>query len=253
MMRRFLFESLSERTWTVDGVERTALVSVPPRATREKTPLVFVFHGHGGSSSQASRSMPFHTAWPDALVVYPQGLPTPGQLTDPTGRLPGWQAKRGDLKDRDLAFFDAMRTALQADFRVDPKRVFATGHSNGGGFTYLLWAHRGTVLRAAAPSSAIPDPTSRDLPPKPALHLAGENDPLVRYNWQRMTIDRVKRINRCESEGKPWAKAGTLVGTRFDSATGNPLVTLIHPGGHNIPSEATPLIVRFFKEIGDAV
>ena len=45
------------RTWTVDSVEREALVYVPAEATRDaakskSAPLVFVFHGHGGTTDR---------------------------------------------------------------------------------------------------------------------------------------------------------------------------------------------------------
>jgi len=36
--------------WTVGGVEREALVYIPDSAKLTATPIVFVFHGHGGFS-----------------------------------------------------------------------------------------------------------------------------------------------------------------------------------------------------------
>ena len=39
------------RDWSVDGVKREALVYVPPKAATEATPVVFVFHGHGGDDA----------------------------------------------------------------------------------------------------------------------------------------------------------------------------------------------------------
>lgn len=242
----------TERSWTVEGVTRQALIYVPPKAKTEKAPVVFVFHGHGGSMRNADRSFGMENQWPEAIVVYMQGLNTPGQLTDPSGLRPGWQKDKGDQNDRDLKFFDAVYASLKADYKVDESRVFATGHSNGGGFTYLLWAARGDIFRAVAPSSAAPSRGSRDLKPKPALHLAGTNDPLVRYTWQQATIARIKQVDSCDPIGKEWAKSGPLVGTEYASKTGNPVVTLIHPGGHVIPREAPALIVKFFKEVSGA-
>lgn len=240
---------LAERQWTVDGVARKALLWIPPKAASERTPVVFVFHGHGGSMEQASRSFDIQAYWPEAIVVYMQGLNTPGQLTDPTGTRAGWQRGPGDQNDRDVKFFDTVFASLKKDYMVDEARVFAAGHSNGGGFTYLLWAMRGDLFRAVAPSSAVPGYGSRDLKPKPALHLAGENDPLVRYAWQTTTISLLKRVNGCDTAGTPWAKSGSLTGTEYASKGGYPVVTLIHPGGHVFPHEAPALIVRFFKEV----
>jgi len=130
----------------VDGVIREALVYVPPSAKTTPTPVVFVFHGHGGDARNAARSFAMDRHWPEAISVYMQGLSTPGRLTDPAGKRPGWQHGVGDQQDRDLKFFDAVLGRLKRDYRVDGKRIYATGHSNGGGFTYLLWAARGDVL-----------------------------------------------------------------------------------------------------------
>ncbi|MDR3402821.1 MAG: esterase [Chthoniobacter sp.] len=231
------------REWTVDGVPREALVYVPPGAKTVATPVIFAFHGHGGTMAYAERKFSYHTLWPEALVVYPQGLPTAGQLTDPEGKKAGWQKAVGDGGDRDLKFYDAMLTSLRQDYRVDDKRIFVTGHSNGGGFTYLLWQARGDQIAAFAPCAAAALKTAGQLKPKPVLHLAGENDPLVRFAWQKTTIDALLKVDQC-GEGQPWGDRCTL----YPSKIGDPLVTYIHPGGHEVPPEAPAVIVKFFKE-----
>jgi polyhydroxybutyrate depolymerase len=236
------------REWTVDGVQREALVYVPANAKTSPTPVVFAFHGHGGSMRQASRSFAYHTLWPEAIVVTMQGLPTPGAITDPEGKRAGWQKYRGDQDDRDLKFFDAVLASLKADYQVDPKRIYATGHSNGGSFTYLLWAERAETFAAFAPSAAVPGRSMKDLKPKPALHVAGENDELVKYPFQKRTMDAVRKLNGTETEGKPWAKEGDLVATLYPSKSGTPFVTAIYPGGHRAPREAPAMIVKFFQE-----
>lgn len=238
-------ETPARRAWAVDGVAREALVHVPALAKTQPVPVVFAFHGHGGTMQNAARTFRCHALWPEAIVVYPQGLNTPGQLTDPEGKKPGWQPAPGEQGDRDLKFFDAMLASLRADYRVDDRRIYSTGHSNGGGFTYLLWAVRGEVFAAMAPSSATGSRrTTVPLKPKPALHIAGEQDQLVKFAWQQQAITNVKRVNQCAAPGEPWEK----VCTRYASPIGAPLVTYIHPGGHTFPREAPPLIVAFFKQ-----
>jgi polyhydroxybutyrate depolymerase len=219
-------------------------VYLPPGAKTNLTPVVFVFHGHGGTARHAAWSFAFHEHWPEAISVYPQGLNTPGRLTDPEGRKPGWQSRPGDQHDRDLKFFDAVLARLKRDYRVDGKRIFSTGHSNGGGFTYLLWAERGDVLAAVAPSAAAALRQSGRLKPKPVMHLAGEQDALVKFAWQQATIESIRKLNGCAPEGRPWDRLCTL----YPSNSGTPLVTYIHPGGHEFKREAVPLIVKFFKE-----
>ena len=238
---------LAEKEWRVDGVARKALVYVPATATEAHTPVVFAFHGHGGSMRMAAENFGYHKLWPEALVVYMQGLPTPGKLVDPEGKEPGWQNTVGEQNDRDLKFFDQVLATLRKDYKVDENRIYATGHSNGGGFTYLLWAERGDAFAAVAPSAAGARP-SANRKPLPVLHVAGENDEIVPFERQKRVMEAVRRLNGCDAEGRPWAKAGTLVGTLYPSKTGTPFVSLIHPGPHKFPPEAPPLIVKFFKE-----
>lgn len=236
--------------WTVGDAKREAIVCAPDKAATEPAPLVFVWHGHGGTMKNSERVFAVHKLWPEAVVVYPQGLPTPGKLTDPEGKKNGWQSGAGDQGDRDLKFFDEMLKSLRKDYKIDDKRVYSTGHSNGGQFTYLLWASRGDAFAAFAPSAAVYGKGVRDLKPKPCLHVAGETDPLVKYDWQKLMIAAVKKANGCEDGGKEWAKAGKLVGTVYapKEKDGAPLVTLIHPGGHEASPDAPELIVKFFKE-----
>ena len=268
-------EQLVRREWTVNGVKREALLYIPASAKTNAVPLVFAFHGHGGSMRHAARMFHIETLWPEAMVVYMQGLNTPGKLTDPEGKKPGWQSAVGMEKDRDLKFFDAVLASMKKDYKVDAKRIYSTGHSNGGGFTYLLWEARGKEFAAFAPSAAVgrslveSNPAfARDIVrrgivttnevatlkassadqkflPKPVLHVAGENDTLVKYEWQKMMMAALRKANQC-GEGKPWHNEKGC--TIYESKVGAPVVTFIHPGTHNYPEKAPALIVEFFKE-----
>lgn len=234
------------REWTVDGVTREALIYRPAgKAAAGGAPVIFAFHGHGGNMRQAARSFRLHEEWPEAVVIYPQGLKTPGALTDPEGRRSGWQAVPRAQEGRDLKFFDAMLASLRAEGGIDGKRIYATGHSNGGGFTYLLWAERPEVFAAFAPVAATPSVTSPPMVPKPVIHLAGKTDPLVKFSWQERTINYARKLNACGA-GVPWPRDSSC--TLYTSEKGAPVVTFIHEGGHKYPSEAPALIVKFFKE-----
>ena len=235
--------SLETRTWTVDGVKREALISIPAGETPTKgLPVVFAFHGHGGSMTQASRSFPIHQLWPAAIVVYPQGLPTAGQLTDSSGARAGWQGKAGDQGDRDLRFFDAMLAGLRKDCQIDEHRIYATGHSNGGGFTYLLWAERGDVFAALAPSSALLARGFEKFQPKPVLHAGSPQDPLVKFAWQEKMLDYVLKLDGC-GPLKPAAMGYTF----YPSSKGMDVAVYLHDGGHKYPAAAPELIVKFFQ------
>src|SRR5579871_5580894 len=84
---------LKKVTWQVGSDSREALVYNPPGTNK---PVVFVWHGHGGTANFMSRRFPMHKLWPEAVVVYPQGLPTPAPLVDPDGKRNGWQKYIGD-------------------------------------------------------------------------------------------------------------------------------------------------------------
>lgn len=238
---------LTQRDWQVDGVTRQALIHIPPSASTENVPVIFAFHGHGGGMSNTAEKFAYHRLWPEAITVYPQGLPTQGRF-DPNGQSAGWQNVPGENNDRDLRFFDAILSSLKRDYKIDNKRIYATGHSNGGSFTYLLWATRGDLLAAVAPSAGASARVFRLLKPLPALHVAGERDEAVAFANQQRTMQRIRRLNGCEAQGQPWAEAGALVGTQFESKSGTPFVSLIHPGTHKFPEAAPALIVKFFKE-----
>ena len=81
--------------------------------------------------------------------------------------------------------------------------------------------------------------------PKPVRHIAGEKEPLVQFAGPERTMEAVRKLNGCDAAGKP---AGKFY-TEYTSKSGPPLVTFIHPGGHEIPDEAPKRIVEFFKTI----
>ena len=236
------------REFTIDGVKREAAVFYPTDALRTPRPLVLAFHGHGGSMRTAASSFDFQTRWPEAIVVYLQGLPTPIRLTDPEGKKPGWQWEAGQYGDRDLAFFDAVLAAMKKTGRVDERRIYAAGHSNGGIFVYLLWAVRGDVFAAVATSCsmAATEELQRRLTPKPLFHIAGQKDPIVDYALQMETISFVRSLNGCGTAVPEWN--GSRLCTLYPSTNGTPVVTYIHRGGHVFESEAVPLAVAFLKE-----
>ncbi len=220
-------------TWTVDGVARTALVFAPqPTAVGGPSPVIFAFHGHGGTSQTAATGMHFQTLWPEAIVVYPQGLKTPSKV-DPNGNFPGWQVVLGqpNLGDRDLNFFDAMLAGLKEKFSVDEKRIYATGFSNGAIFSYLLWAERGKTLAAlgiCAGRLVSPEPLTL---PRPVSIIAGKADPILPFALQEQSIETALKVDHATGPGEQCAPLCKF----YPSPLLTPVVTWIHPEGHVYP------------------
>lgn len=229
------------QTFDVNGLQRRAMVVVPADNSKP-APLVFVFHGHGGNMNNAARTMSVDKLWPEAIVVFPQGLPTKGK-TDPQGLKNGWQQGPADENGRDLAFFDTMLAAMKKEHKVDSKRIYVTGHSNGGRFTYLLWAERYDTFAAVAPCSSPATGLIRDLKPMPAFITAGEQDRIVPFASQQFSINAVRDILKTD---KAKAKTDGLCSTE-SGPKGIELATYIFPGPHSYPPEAVAKAVEFFK------
>ena len=240
-------EGFVEKTWTVDGVKRTALVRVP---TGVSGPLAVVFgwHGHGGRSTHSAGRWGYAEIDTASILVFPQGLPTVSPLVDKEGRMPGWQTSVTSEGGRDIKLFDTILADLKKQHAVDDRRIYSMGHSNGAAFSYLLWQARPEVLAAIGSVAGSLRGDGKPTSSLPVIHVAGEKDPLVKFTWQQATFAAVKRFNGCSEEGKPWGKEGVLEATIYASSKGAPLVTAIHGGGHEYAKGSTELIVRFFKE-----
>ena len=64
-----------------------------------------------------------------------------------------------------------------------------------------------------------------------------------KFSGQQMTIAAVKRLNGCEGDGKTIGEGVTEYASTKDA----PVVTYVHPGGHQVPDDAGKLISDFFK------
>ncbi|MSR74669.1 MAG: esterase [Planctomycetes bacterium] len=229
--------------WDVDGIKRRALVYMPSGEARIG-PIVFAYHGHFGSSAQAARSFGLHKLWPEALVVYPQGLLTISSF-DPKGEGAGWQLHRGSYEDRDLKFFDKLRTDFANSGWLDPAALHVMGHSNGGAFAYLLMQARGGDLASIAPSAATIGALGQApvTVPVAVLHVAGSKDNTVSFARQARSMRTLRKTFCCAQKGEEWAP-GAL---RYPGGSAD-FVAFIHPGTHVYAKDASALMVRFFKE-----
>src|SRR5438094_4586302 len=173
--------------WTVDGVKREAIIYVPSSPPPGKLPLIFSFHGHG-DDMENFQGVGLQQAWPDAIVVYFQGLPSRDGLR-------GWQLEPGEYGDRDLNLVDAALASLRKKYDVDGTRIYATGFSNGAHFTYLLWAARPNVFAAYAPVAGRIRATAMPKEPRPLFHVGGSRDAQVAFADQKAAMGIAIRVN----------------------------------------------------------
>jgi hypothetical protein len=78
--------------------------------------------------------------------------------------------------------------------------------------------------------------------PRPMLQIAGKNDPIQKLASQEKTVQEVAQLNQCGA-GEPWGNKCTV----YPSKIGAPVVLFVHPGHHEVPGDAPPIIVKFFK------
>ena len=240
-------EAQTTMTWTVDGQQRQAIVFAPaPTTSKVKHPLVFGFHGHGGNMQGISQLMHIQTLWPEAVVVYPQGLISPRPI-DPPGNSPGWQYEanqaRGNVGNRDLDFFDAMVATMRQKFTVDDDRIYATGFSLGGVFSYLLWAERSKTIAAVGEVAGRLSDSVHLTDPRAFLAIAGSQDTTDPFAQQVQSIEKARQVDSATGPGQPCGPNCTL----YASTTQTPVKTIIHPGGHVYPPWASAQIVKFLQ------
>ena len=244
---------LEKKTWNIGGVTREALVH-PATGGSGQPAVIIAFHGHGGSDlGFAERG--FELSWPEAIVVYPQGLPTVSR-GDKGGSSTGWQHSVGEVNnktgdaDQDLKFFDAMLSTFQKNYNANMSQIFVHGWSNGGEFVYdVLWSARGDKLAALSPAAATLGTTSGKKP-LPVIHVAGTSDQNMKFSNQQQSVQSVRTLDKCSSTGTAWATgANGLLGTHYSSSINDPVVSLQYNGGHSYPFTVPPYIVKFFKEV----
>ena len=223
--------------WQVDGETREAIVYAPAASRGGgRVPLVLSFHGRGDNMQNFQRT-DVHVAWPDAIVVYFQGLETRDGLA-------GWQVERGEGRDRDLKLVDVALASLRRTYDVDDNRIYVTGFSNGGMFTYLLWAERPGVFAAYAPVAGRIGSSVRPTEPGPLFHVAGEQDRQVTFSDQEAAIEIAIEVNGVGASTTRCGDGCTIYG----SGTPAPVMAWIHSRGHVYPRGTAERIVSFFQE-----
>lgn len=63
--------------------------------------------------------MAFQERWPEATVVYEQGLPT-ATPNDPQGKLNGWNTFDSNSSNRDLLYFDTLLKTVAQRYQYGP-------------------------------------------------------------------------------------------------------------------------------------
>lgn len=188
----------------VDGLTRRFVLRLPDGYHRDRAyPVVFLFHGTGGSGQDYDYSRIEQATPPGAAIfVLPVGLDYQWAVENwPGDAYTGWETFNDD--ERDLAFFDALWAHVSGAYCVDRARVFASGHSIGGYMTNYVACKRGDVLRAVAPiAGGGPWPgytTAYGCGPGQvaAMVVHGEADNVVLPDRGQESLDHYRTMNGC--------------------------------------------------------
>ncbi|MDG1481540.1 MAG: PHB depolymerase family esterase [Myxococcota bacterium] len=145
---------LSTQTLQHDEETREYLLYVPESyEPTTPVPVMMSFHGFGGSANEQLQMVDMR-ALADAegfILLYPQGTLLEGYSHWNT-YLPGEDNKS---EADDFGFVDAMLDVISAGYAIDTGRVYATGFSNGGDFTYTLACILSDRITGIAPVSGL--------------------------------------------------------------------------------------------------
>jgi polyhydroxybutyrate depolymerase len=269
------------RTIRVAGTTRSYLVHLPAnRPTSEGSPIPVVLSFHGAAQdAERQRRLSRLDATADRygfVVVYPQGT------RDLLGGGRAWNAgtccaRAARVRSPDVAFTSQLLDDLRHVVDVDPRRVFATGMSNGAMMAYRLGCElAGRIAAVAAVSGALMVSPCRPARPVSVLAVHGTADRIVpagggvgrpRYLGTLPSVEEsvapFLAADQCPVPARPRAavQADARVTTYAGCRDGTAVETvLVEGGGHTWPggaafpaggttstrTDANELIWRFF-------
>ena len=156
------------------GKTRDALVHIPSGySSAAPVPLIVNFHGDGstGKEQEALSGMSALADREGFLVAYPNGINQQ------------WNTDAGPAGAPDRKFISDLVSQLRTDYRVNPKRIYATGMSNGGGMTNRVGCSMANIFAAIAPVEGGYIEGSACVParPMPVMAFHGLTDLIVPY------------------------------------------------------------------------
>jgi polyhydroxybutyrate depolymerase len=133
------------------------------------------------------------------LAVFPEGTrPDPNRAARFVGNPQTWSdgSRRSSIgavarKVADVEFVSAMIEDLAGRFKVDRRRIYATGFSNGASMAFRVARELSSLVAAVAPVAGADWPENRKPElPVPLLYIAGTADPLNPKDGGEVRIGR---------------------------------------------------------------
>ena len=180
---------IAQATGTIQGkisyeeIDRQFILYVPTSYnSSSKQPLIFNFHGYGSNANEQMRYGDLR-GQADAngfILVHPEGL------DDIAGtsywNMGGWSVSVHD----DVKFIDNLINLLMEKYSINAERIYSTGMSNGGFFSFHLACNLSASFAAiASVTGSMSFDTFNDCNPRkptPVLQIHGSVDTVVPYD-----------------------------------------------------------------------
>lgn len=247
------------------GLTRKYRVHVPRSYNAESpAPLLMAFHGGGGDMDHQANDQYYGQVSKSEsagfVAVFPNGF---SKL--PSGKFATWNAGAccGEARDRqvdDVGFVRQIISRVSGQLTIDPKRIYATGMSNGAMMAYRLACEMPDTFAAIA-AVAGTDNTTQCTPKVPisTLHIHAQNDDRVLFNGGAgrkfadkaqvtdfasvpATVSRWVQRNACNPQPRRTFTAAGAYCERYAPCQGQAQVQLCvtETGGHSWPGGYKP-------------
>ena len=195
------------RTLMMGEQKRTYLVHVPKGCDPEKAaPVVLALHGAAMDGPMMVWFTGLNKKSDEAgfVVVYPSGT---GIGPFRTWNAGGFRGKMAEGRADDVAFIGKLLDDLGAVVKVDEKRVYACGMSNGAMMCYRLAAELSDRIAAIAPvAGTIAIDESKPKRPVPVIHFHGTKDTLVPFEMAAGKTPSFMKLKGVEDSIQTWVK-----------------------------------------------
>lgn len=195
------------RTLLMGEQQRTFLVHVPKDYDPvQPTPVVLALHGAAMNGSMMVWFSGLNKTSDEAgfIVVYPSGTGAGTFLTWNSG---GFKGIMAEGRPDDVAFIGQLLDELGAVVKIDEKRIYACGMSNGGMMCYRLAAELSDRIAAIAPvAGTIAIDESKPKRPVPVIHFHGSKDYIVPFEIAKSKTPAFMKLKGVEDSIQTWVK-----------------------------------------------